>query len=159
MGLSPAVLRQLLVTDASAGPSRRSTGEAEITDEPEMFEFEFEVGANSSPKEVLLDPVFDEEDAPQPSRFRVRMLSESEDSMPGPSTGAAGSVHGGTPAPLSVTEMLMSRSQDAPTGGRFMGSPMESSMTRTESPSRVVMGDGVTAHYVFTGEPYLSGKC
>lgn len=152
MGLSPAVLRQLLVTETGAGPSRSSTGDAETMSEPEVFEFEFDVDGNSSPKEVLLDPVYDgvdEEETPQPYRFRVRMLSESEGSaLPG-SVGA-GSVVAGSPGPLSVSEMLRSRSQDR---GRPIDDAMSSSPARMESPSgRVVtVADGVTAQYVLTG--------
>ncbi|CAK9781300.1 hypothetical protein CC85DRAFT_105615 [Cutaneotrichosporon oleaginosum] len=149
MGLSPAVLRQLLVTDASSGPgapgpSRSSTAASDPTSEPEFepefFEFEFDPAGPSSPKEVLLDPVFDgdDEETPVTPRFRVRMLSESE-----------GTSLGTSPAPISVADLML-RSER----GRA-SSPISMSPARVGSPSnlgRVVKADGVTAQYVLAGD-------
>lgn len=143
MGLSPAVLRQLLVTDTASapGPSRSSTGLSDPTSEPDLFEFEFDPAGPSSPREVQLDPVFDgdDEETAAPPRLRVRMLSESE---------GAGSL-GTSPAPISVADLMMRGER-----GRS-SSPISHSPARMESPSgmgRVVKADDVTAQYVFTGD-------
>lgn len=146
MGLSPAVLNQLLVTDR---PDASDGTITELTDEPTPFEFEFEVdsptvtvGAAPSPKEVHLDPVFDDDlpemQQPQPHRFRVRMLSESG------ATSHSGSPI--SPSPLSVTEMLRSRGDTPPINGNAQGTK--------DGDRRVVkrgLSDGVTAEYVFAG--------
>ncbi|BEJ15724.1 hypothetical protein CspHIS471_0503290 [Cutaneotrichosporon sp. HIS471] len=145
MGLSPAILRQLLVTDSGPGPSRSSTAASDRASEAEaeLFEFEFDPDGPSSPKEVQLDPVFDsdDEETPVPTRFRVRVLSDSE---------GAGSL-GTSPAPISVADLMMRDGR-----GRS-SSPMSMSMpsSRMESPSgvgRVVKAEGVTAQYLFTGD-------
>lgn len=169
MGLSPAVLRQLLVTEsnADAGPSRSSTsgGEAGEADhsESEHFQFEFDVDERTSPKEVLLDPVYDEDAVEDedlshphphhpnhPHRFRVRMLSEPESTR---------EPVVGSPAPLSVSEMLWSRGDDRPASvartasPARIGSPTGTVGTNGSGRGRVVtVADGVTAQYVFTGE-------
>lgn len=151
MGLSPAVLNRLLVTERPEAADGTIT---EVDDET-PFEFEFEVdspnaavGAVPSPKEILLDPVFDDDDElpemhqPQPHTFRVRMLSES---------GAQHASSPGSPAPLNVTEMLRARDMSPATAnghGLRDASP-------GGSDRRVVkrgINDGVTAEYVFAGE-------
>lgn len=154
MGLSPAVLNRLLVTDRP-----EASGSGQITDEdeePSPFEFEFEVdspqhnaGAAPSPKEVLLDPVFDDDDLPEvhhphPHRFRVRLLSES----------TALQQQNGSPiaaSPLSVSEMLRSRGDTPPTARDHR----REEVSPAGSDRRVVkrgLGDAVTAEYVFSGK-------
>lgn len=151
MGLSPAVLNKLLVADQpeASGTSGTIT---ELHDEPAPFEFEFEVdsprttmGHVPSPKEVLLDPVFDEDELPDqhlPHRFRVRMRSDAGISpLESPSS----------PAPLSVTEMLRARGETPLTNGlareRKDSSPSGSRRVVTRS-----LTDGVSAEYVFGGK-------
>ncbi|GMK55653.1 hypothetical protein CspeluHIS016_0207090 [Cutaneotrichosporon spelunceum] len=147
MGLSPAVLRQLLVTDSGPSPSSNGTepgSEPTSEPEPEPFEFEFEHDGPSSPKEVQLDPVFDsddDEEAPVPTRFRVRVLSDSE------SIGSLGT----SATPISVADLMMRGERGRSSSPRSISV----SSSRMESPTgtgRVVTTDGVTAQYVFTGD-------
>lgn len=180
MGLPPEVLHKLLVTEqggapaaaaAAPGPSAAAAPAAtiqELDDPDDMFEFEFESTSLSpevgkphkhSPKEVLLDPVFDEDGDDEeeaagslghhhaggslaPRKFRLRLVSDAE--------GAAGGTPGTTPParPMSVTGMLRTMSDS--------DSVRTADLERVASPAshhRVIKrAEGVKAEYVLAGD-------
>lgn len=176
MGLAPTVLHRLLVTEngnAKAGESQ-ITEIADTTpqsEEDSVFEFEFDVDPNAapqpsvSPKEVLVDPVFDDDaESIAPSvhesnqhhhRFRVRLRSDVNGGVPDANgfdrgTSPNPEMSGSLPRPVSVTEMLRTRSEG-------IGAPLAQVRSRSPAPSGVVVRAGtdqgnVTAEYVLAGE-------
>lgn len=123
MGLSPDVLERLLVTDSSSprgrspahGSSAESTqstsgSEPAKADDDFDFEFEFEDPNDAPPGE----PEFKLEETEQENRFRVRLRSVSRDDSPArPLSVSRTETPVGSPAPISVSDLMMQRTPSA----------------------------------------------
>ncbi|KAL1407748.1 hypothetical protein Q8F55_007182 [Vanrija albida] len=173
MGLPPEVLHKLLVTEQGAAAATVAGAPAqpaapapaaiqELDDNDDMFEFEFESTSLSpevgkthkhSPKEVLLDPVFDDDGEDEeevagsvpnggslaPRKFRLRLVSDAD-----------GGGLGTTPParPMSVTGMLRTMSESDTRIPTFNDEAAASPPTH-----RIIKrAEGVKAEYVLAGD-------
>lgn len=138
MGLSPEVLNRLLVTDRTPGGSggttpevaSRSSGERDR--EPE-FEFEFE-DPSEFPADgaAILQPEVFVEELEDENRYRVRLRGREDSPARRP-----GSAAGTSPAPISVSDLMMQRTASA--------------TSSIETKPRLVRR-GVKAEYILDGE-------
>lgn len=170
MGLPPSVLHRLLVTEGTAGGSSdgstpaaaETEGDTPMSEDNSVFEFEFEVDGGKtrvSPKEVQVDPVVDDfGDFAGPSvpkdhthRFRLRMRDGASETTPQEAGNYIPLGDGGSPRPVSVTEMLRTRSEV----GSSFPPPSASLLPSSVESRRIVYRPGadgnVSAEYVLAG--------
>lgn len=193
MGLSPDVLHRLLVTEDEGSPSPEgrdriravSPSTAPLEDDGEVLEFEFESDEASPPmdgmsprtraarpKEVMLDPILDEEYDGEDGHRTNGLLATSPEA--GPSSFPNGSAHhhhrkfrirllsngqpaptsalGESPKPMSVMDVMGAQNEVVPGSSRSQQDVGTSRRPSRIKKARLSSHSGGRAEYVLTGE-------